>query len=205
MCWRHRLSCSGRSFTPGEQTTGHLWSTCTVPVSGWRRHPPPERNEPGGELLYVNGDTDISNTNYKLSSLAWPAERGQEKISKYAFLSKLFLRSFGLEKITFVINVMNLFPKWNLTLSTLLGANHWRGTDGDSEPSSRHLTPSFLTSGLSDTTSAQDRKTLACSSTVHIIWGEKHIHNTILTGSSLYAHTWFTSHIPWGAHVIPIL
>ena len=103
-----------------------------------------------GELLYINGDTNILNTNYKLSSLAWPAEQVQEKISKHAFLSKLFLRSFGLEKITLVINVMNLFPKRNLTLLTLLGGNHWRGTDGDSEPSSRYLTP-FLTSGLCDT------------------------------------------------------
>lgn len=112
-------SCSGHSFTPGEETTGHLWSACMVPVSGRRRHPPPERSEPG-ELLHVNGDTDMSNTNYKLSSLAWPAERGQEETSKYASLSKLFSCSFGLEKITFVINVINLFPKWNLTLLTLL-------------------------------------------------------------------------------------
>ena len=46
VCWCPQLSCSDRSFTPGEEMTEHPLFTRTVPLSGWRGHQPSERKEP---------------------------------------------------------------------------------------------------------------------------------------------------------------
>lgn len=112
-------SCSGHSFTLERRLN---WTPLVRAWSwvSWTEKTSTTGEERARELLHVNGDTDMSNTNYKLSSLAWPAERGHRKKQANMPLSPNFLCSFKLEKITFVINVINLFPKWNLTLSTLL-------------------------------------------------------------------------------------